>query len=385
MRRINVLHIIEQLPLTGGAENLLWVLARNIDRSKFNLIFCCLKGKGYIAHRLNEEGFKILYLGNYRLRHFYKKIIDIIRLIKTKKVDIIHTHLILANKWGRMLAILSPHTKICKTEHATYLEFWKNGKLKNRTSYLILDKLLDRFTNRIIYVSRAQREIVNNGKYNSLKHVMIYNAFNEERFSIKKTKASIRDFYGYSNNDIVIGTVGRLVFSKGHEDIFTAVNGIKKDYPEIKIMVIGHGTEKSKLMHLSDKFGLDTLFLSDRYDVPELMKAMDIYVQPSFHEAFGITIAEAMFSGLPVIASNVGGIPEVVKDGETGILVPPQDPKALSEAIITLIQNPEMARTMGEKGREVAASKFSGERYARDMENLYASLINEKVKNNARH
>ena len=86
-------------------------------------------------------------------QNFYKKIIDIIRLIKTKKVDIIHTHLILANKWGRMLAILSPYPKVCKTEHATYLEFWKNRKLKKRTSYLILDKLLDRFTNRIIYVT----------------------------------------------------------------------------------------------------------------------------------------------------------------------------------------------------------------------------------------
>ena len=82
-----------------------------------------------------------------------------------------------------------------------------------------------------------------------------------------------------------------------------------------------------------------------------------------------------MYSGLPVIATNVGGIPEVVKDGETGFLVPPRDSKALSEAILTLIDNPEMAKSMGEKGRTVAASKFTGERYARDMEKLYASLM----------
>ena len=88
-----------------------------------------------------------------------------------------------------------------------------------------------------------------------------------------------------------------------------------------------------------------------------------------------------MFSGLPVIASNVGGIPEVVKEGETGILVPPRDSKALSKAITTLIENPEMAKSMGEKGRVVAKSKFTGKRYALDMEKLYVSLINKKVRN----
>jgi len=375
MHKINVLHIIEQLPIGGGAENLLWVLARNIDRNKFNLVFCCLKVEGYIAHRLKEEGFKVVCFGNYRLRHFYKKIIDIIRLIRIEQVDIVHTHLLMANIWGRIFGLLSKQPKICKSEHATYLEFWKNGILKNRTSYLILDKLLDRFTDRIIYVSKVQRDIVNNGKYNPLKHVVIYNAFDKEHYSTEKTKENIRDFYGFSDKDIVIGTVGRLVSSKGHENLFKAVNGNKKDYSGIKIMVIGQGPEKSKLRELAHKFGLDTLFLSDRYDVPELMKAMDIYVQPSFHEAFGITIAEAMYSGLPVIATNVGGIPEVVKDDETGILVPPRDSKALSEAILTLIDNPEMAKSMGEKGREVAACKFTGERYARDMEKLYTSLI----------
>ena len=375
MRKINVLHIIEQLPLGGGAENLLWTLGRNINRNNYNLIFCCLKTGGYIAGKLQDEGFRVVCFENYRMRHFYKKMIDMIRFIKREKIDIVHTHLLFANKWGRIVAILSNHPKIFKTEHATFLKFWKNGILKNRTYYLMLDKLLDRFTDRIIYVSRAQREIVNNSKYNPLKHVVIYNAFDKERFSTEKTKESIRDFYGFSDNDIVIGTVGRLVHSKGHEYLFRAIHWISKEYSSIKVMVIGHGPEKSRLKELTHTLKLDTLFLSDRDDIPELMKAMDIYVQPSFHEAFGITIAEAMYSGLPVIATNVGGIPEVVKDDETGILVPPRDSKALSEAILTLIDNPEMAKSMGEKGREVAACKFTGERYARDMEKLYTSLI----------
>ena len=375
MRKINILHIIEQLPLGGGAENLLWTLGRNISRNKFNLIFCCLNNDGYIVDRLKDKGFKVVFFGHYRLRHFHKKIIDVMRLIRTEKVDIVHTHLLLANKWGRMFALLSNQPKICKSEHATFLEFWKNGTTRSRRLYLILDDILDRFTDCIICVSNAQREIMTGRKSNPDKYVVIHNAFDEKRFLINNDKTSIRNTYGFSDQDIVIGTVGRLFFSKGHNIFLKAVKEISETYLEIKVLIIGNGPEEAKLKKLAETLGLEVLFLSNRDDVPQLMRAMDIYVQSSFHEAFGITIAEAMFSGLPVVATNVGGIPEVVKDGETGILVPPRDSKALSKAITTLIENPEMAKSMGEKGRAVAASKFTGERYARDMEKLYASLM----------
>jgi len=113
----------------------------------------------------------------------------------------------------------------------------------------------------------------------------------------------------------------------------------------------------------------------DRWDVPQLLKAMDIYVQPSIKESFGIGIVEAMYSGLPVVATKTGGIPEVVQGEGTGILVPPRNSEALSEALLNLIGNPEMANRMGERGRKIAASKFSGRRYAKEMEKLYVSLL----------
>jgi len=371
---INVLHVIEQLPF-GGAENLLWTLGRNINRNNYNLIFCCLKTGGYIADKLQDEGFKVVCFGNYRLRHFFKKTIDIIKLIRTEQVDIVHTHLLMANKWGRIIALLSKHPKICKSVHDGYLEFRKKGILNNRTSYLILDKLLDRFTDRIVFVSNAQKEIITRGKNNINKHVVIHNAFDEKRFLINNTRAIVRNTLGFLDQDVVIGSVGRLVFIKGYNYLLKAVKEISETHLEIKVLIIGNGREKTKIKKLADTLGLEVLFLSDRDDVPELMMAMDIYVQPSIHEPFGITIAEAMYSGLPVIATNVGGIPEVVKDGVTGILVPPMDSKALSEAILYLIKNLTLAKSMGEKGQDVAVSKFTGERYARDMEKLYTSLI----------
>ncbi|MBI3596517.1 MAG: glycosyltransferase [Nitrospirae bacterium] len=363
-RKINVLHVIERLPLDGGAENLLLVLAKNIDRSKFNLIFCCFIDGGYVAERLVDEGFKVVCLGNHRKRYFYKKIIELVRLMKADKIDIVHTHLILANMWGAVGAYMSKVPVICKTEHGIMTDLRTN-----------CNRILDKFYSRIIYVSKSQREIFKGETYDPLKHVVIYNAFNEDHFAINKPRENIRSLYGFSNDDIVVGIVGRLVLQKGHDYLFIACKEIKNIYRGIKMLIVGSGSEEIRLKELARVFGLDALFLSGRNDIPELMRSMDIYVQPSLEEPFGIAIVEAMYSGLPVIATGVGGIPEIIKDGETGILVPPQDSKALANALLSLIENPGLARTMGERGREVAASRFSGRRYAMDMERLYSSLV----------
>ena len=370
-RKINILHMIEELPF-GGAENLLLTLARNIDRSRFNLIFCCLVKGGDIADKLMNEGFKVICLGSYRMRYIYKKIRDIRRLIKAERIDIVQTHLISANLLGRMSALMSGAI-ICKTEHAILPDLWRDPTFKNK-AYLITDKLLNRFTDCIIYVSEAQREIIQSDGHKLPKHIVIYNGFDEKHFTISKTRESIRKFYRFSENDIIIGIVGRLVQQKGHKYLFEAVKKVEEKYSGIKLLVVGNGPEESQLKELARSLGLEAVFLSGRYDIPELMKSMDIYVQSSRSESFGISILEAMFSGLPVVATNRGGIPELVRDGETGILLPSQNPELISEAIIRLIENRRLAKSMGVRGRGVATSQFSGQRFARDMENLYASL-----------
>ena len=376
-RRINVLHIIERLPL-GGAENLLWVLARNIDRKRFNLSFCCLRDGGYVADRLRDEGFKVVCLQNRRMRHLYKKVLDIIRLIRADDVDIVQTHLIEANLLGRVGAWLAHAPRICKTEHAILRDIWRSGTLRER-AYLLSDRVLDGFSDRIIYVSEAVRRLVNEGRRsNPLKHVVIHNAFDEKHFTTNKTRDGVRGLYGFSEKDIVVGIVGRLVPHKGHDHLFEAVKEVRKRHEGIKILIVGSGPEKARLEKSAGISGLVAVFLSDRDDVPELMKAMDIYVQPSLREPFGIAVIEAMFSGLPVIGTDAGGIPEIIEGGKTGILVPPADPDALADALLTLIENPSLSESMAERGREAAASRFNGRRYAREMERLYASLVDAR-------
>jgi glycosyltransferase involved in cell wall biosynthesis len=214
-RKINVLHVIEALPF-GGAENLLLTLARNIDRSRFNLVFCCLVKGGAVADRLTAEGFEVVCLESYRMRYLYRKIVDIRRLIREEKIDIVQTHLISANLLGRVSALMSG-VKICKTEHAILSDLWKELTLTNR-AYLIADKLLDRFTDCIIYVSEAQRRLIESGGGKFPKHIVIHNGFDERHFTVRRTRESIRKAHGFSAREIVIGIVGRLVQHKGHRN-----------------------------------------------------------------------------------------------------------------------------------------------------------------------
>lgn len=362
-KKINVLHVIEQLPVGGGAESLLLTLATNINRNRFNLVFCCLNEGGEIADKLRGEGFRVQCLQNYRIRHFYRKIRDIVELAREEQIDIVHTHLILAITWSLVAALISRVPVLCRTEHGILTD------KKTRRN-----QMLDLFFDCVIYVSESQRRDFKGEHYDPSTNVVVLNAFDEKRFQLSESRGAIRASYGYSVNDIVIGSIGRLQNIKGQEYLFRAAEDLAKRCSSIKILLVGSGPDETRLKDLARSLRLNVLFLSNRYDIPELMRAMDIYVQPSLEESFGISIAEAMYTGLPVVASKVGGIPEVISEGETGILVPPGDSKALKDALLKLVEDPGLAKSMGEKGKQLAASRFGGERYARDMERLYSSL-----------
>lgn len=374
MRKINLLHIIGQLPL-GGAENLLLTLARNIDRDKFNLIIVCLNDEGYIAERIKEEGFNVICMGQSRNTH--EKLFRLMKLIKFEKIDIVHTHLYQADFWGRLISFFMK-VIVCRTEHGN-IDSFKNKPFYCRASeYLGINKILDNISHAVIYISEAQKKDFSKIR-NTNGRPIVYNAFDERGFFESKNKEYVRAYEGFSPNDILIGAVSRLTVHKGHEFLFRAMKEVTKKQKHIcaKLLVIGSGDEEHNLKELAYKLNLEKniLFFGVRKNIPDLMKAMDIFVHPSLFEPFGITIVEAMYSGLPVVATNVGGIPEIVKDGETGLLVSPRDYGALADALLRLIEDPAMARSMGENGRAEALLRFSGRRYAGDLERLYFSLI----------
>jgi glycosyltransferase involved in cell wall biosynthesis len=178
---------------------------------------------------------------------------------------------------------------------------------------------------------------------------------------------------------LVIGTVSHLSREKGMRYLIEAAALIPEANKRLKVVIVGEGACLQELMELARERGLENItFTGFRSDIPELMKSFDIFVLPSLSEGLSSSILEAMASSLPVIASNVGGIPELVRDGENGLLVAPADPAALAEAIRRLAQDPEDSLRMGRQGRKQVEDRFAMEHKILKTEELCRSLLSSR-------
>jgi len=175
----------------------------------------------------------------------------------------------------------------------------------------------------------------------------------------------------------VIGTVGRLVPQKGHRYLIDAMPMILKAVPKARLLIVGRGGLQAQLEEQVSGLALSrhVRLAGRRRDIPRLLAAMDVFAFPSLWEGFGIALLEAMTMELPVVASDVDGIPEVVQDRITGILVPPRSSVPLAEALIALLNRQALARAMGKRGKERVLAHFTIDQYWRKLDELYQSLL----------
>jgi glycosyltransferase involved in cell wall biosynthesis len=195
-------------------------------------------------------------------------------------------------------------------------------------------------------------------------------------------KEEVRKKFHIDSEDIVIGTVGRLSPEKGYEHLISAIRDVAIEYPRIKVLIVGSGSEEYRL-YLQEKINKlklssNIIFTGFYEDVPQILNCMNIYSLPSLSEGFNRSLLEAMACGLPVVATNVGGNMEVVKDGVNGLLVPSDHPVRLAAAITELLKDREKAKRMGLAGRERVEEKFSIEKNVRRTETIYEEIILKK-------
>ncbi len=196
----------------------------------------------------------------------------------------------------------------------------------------------------------------------------------------KKKSDYLQREFSFAQDDYLVGIVAHLVDHKGHKYLIEAAKILKYKAPNIKIIIVGEGplltelTRQAKDIHVDDM----VFFLGFRADVPKILSSLDLFVLSSHLEGMGSSIMDAMVYSLPVVATNVGGIPEVVVDGKTGLLVPPRQPKALAEAILKLYANPSLSLKFGKLGCEVVHQKFSSESMANKILEIYIRLAKGK-------
>ena len=369
MVRRKIVHILPFLDF-GGVQTHRLTIAKYIDRDRDDIRMCCLSGYGAIAKEIEEIGIPVRsFEVNPRIPN-PRAIYRIYKYLRREKPDIVHTAVIEANFHGVLASYLAQVAVIIAEEVGVPADRGKRGRFMNR--------LIVHLSDRIVTKANAVRDyLIEQENIPSTKISVIYNPVDKSLFERYLGDEEPPNFID-RDDAIVIGTVGRLSSEKGHIYLLKAFQLVLKEMENLELIVVGDGTLKEYLVRFSQdgEFYDKVIFTGLRRDVPKLLNAMDIFVLPSLTEGLPNALLEAMCSGLPVVASKVGGVPEVVDDGINGFLVEPKDTEALADAILRVISMDEdTRREMGRKGREKVIAKFSPEMYIEKLTSLYESLL----------
>ncbi|MBI3988696.1 MAG: glycosyltransferase [candidate division NC10 bacterium] len=383
--KVKIAYVIGTLDL-GGAERQLVALAKGLDRSRFLPVIFCLTATGPLITDLAEAGVKTRCFGLRGLKvwrnplRVARALLTFFADLKKEKPEIVHGLLFHAYILGTFAAKIAGVPIVIASRRSL-------GRFKERKwHYLVAERLANRMTDLIIANAEAVKEdVIHQEKVKLSKVRVMYNGIDPSLYDLPPDP-TLRASLGIPEAARVVGIVANLIHYKGHRFFLHACQAIKRKSPEVMFLLIGDGPCREVLEDLARELGLekDVLFLGSRQDVPHLLALMDVVVLPSLEEGFPNAVLEAMAAGKPVVATEVGGVPEVIVHRKTGLLVPPKDPQALADAIIELLDDPQLALEMGRAGRERVTKEFGLDRMIREMEGLYEELIARKLQGKGR-
>jgi glycosyltransferase involved in cell wall biosynthesis len=339
-----------------------------MDQDRFALTVACLYGgDGPIADEIRALGIPVLDLGM-TSKWRWDALWRLYRLLRRKRPTILHTWMFHANIPGRVLGRLAGVPIIISGERTMGME--------SRWRYW-LNRLTAPTTDRVTCVSQQVADfVVSHVGIPQDKVVVIPNGVEVPDVERSPGGRGARTKLGLPIDQVMVGTVARLDPVKRLDMLFQALRSL----PDVYAVIVGDGPERARLMALSDRIELTGRihFPGQQRDVWPWLAAMDVFALSSDWEGMSNALLEAMAVGLPVVATAVGGTPDVVVDGVTGLLVPPRDPSALAKALATLVRDPDLRRKMGQAGRERVLQHFSVERMVERTQNLYDQLLSAK-------
>jgi len=381
-RKYNIVYIIDGLGM-GGAERLMVPLLRNLNRQFFEPRVCVLQVKdgNPAANDIRALGMPVDLISVERLRDM-TAIYRIRKYLKAVKADLVHTQLEFANSLGSFASKLLRLPSVC----TIHIMPSQDMKVKSKIHQEIEALSLRFFCDRIIAVSEEARlfyiEISN---VSPQKVITIYNGIDLTNFiNVDRYEArlEVHKELGIPLDANLLTTVAVLRHLKGIQFMIQALPTVLDATPNVYYLIVGSGSHHDALVEEVDKAGVKerVVFAGLRNDIPRLLAASDIFVLPTLTEALPTVLAEAMAAQLPIVASAVGGVPEMVTDGRNGYLVSPGSPGELSEACITLLTAPEIRTEMGQNGWQIVNEKFNILGQIGQLEKLYLDLISKYAK-----
>ncbi|MGQ9705397.1 MAG: glycosyltransferase family 4 protein [bacterium] len=370
-RKLKVMIVIVDLSI-GGIEGITSDLALNLPSEYFDVHFTSWKGGGPLEEKFKGSNVKLHILNCKGIKKFLSPF-RIYNLLVKERIDILHGH---PGAFARLAGWFAHTPIIISSTHNTYVD--------KKWYQIFLDKLFSNITDRIISVSDAVRDFeLKQIGIRKDKYTTIYNGVDIDRFINAPKKYKARHILGLKRDKIYITSLGRFHEQKGMDIFIRACEIIKGSHPEVGFILAGYGPQENELRSLCEDVGLsDSMkFLIARRDPEVILSASDIFVCASRWGGFEIVLAEAMASGLPIVATNVGPIPEVIVDGKTGYIVRPDCPEEIAERVIMLIENKKLRRELGEMGRRRTVEKFTIRRMADETVKLYFEFAEKKMKN----
>jgi glycosyltransferase involved in cell wall biosynthesis len=386
-KKITIMYLTDTLisppdnPKVGGAEKQLYLLSTSLDSQVFKPIVVQLSPFQSIP--LEEGKVGNLDVFHFPTRRFYdingvRQLRKILLLAKQRKVDIIHTYFEKSEVLGWLIAKLA--------NIPVWITSRRDLGFKRSRIYDRLFAFSSRDCSKCIANCQAiKNQMVNKGSIIKDKVDVIYNGIDFSPYKKTYDDKALRQEIRLKDNVRLVGMVANFYHEiKGHQFLLEAAKIIQKKIPDVEFVLVGDGFLIDQYREKAEKMGLNgkVHFLGKRGDVPAILSILSVSVLCSTSEGLSNTILESMAAGKPVVATRVGGNPELVIDGETGYLIPPADSSALAQAIISLLQNPGKASAMGLSGRAEVERKFTLKTMTERYENLYKSFISASEKGN---
>lgn len=377
MKPISVLHLRDTYEIGGPGKTILETY-RFIDQNRFRLQLGIFLRQGEAqdspfireAKRIGMPVHFITGLHQYDPRMIFR----VNELVKNQRIDIVHTHEVKSDVIAYLASRIQPVPII------TTLHGWIGNNLKGKV-FIALDKRIARYFDRAIAVSRQiEQDLLEAGVPQNKIH-LLHNAIVVENYRRKGLRGVLQEVIGRPVESPVIASVGRLSLEKGHADLIDALALVKKAGHKVSLVLIGDGAERANLVRRIENHGLQgAVHLPGYVQAPQrLLEEVDLMVLPSHTEGLPNVALEALLMEVPVLATRVGGTPEVIIDGETGRLVAPRSPSELADGILEFLASPESWKQMARRGKKMVQTHFDFRARTRKLEVIYEEMLSRSA------
>lgn len=367
LRPIRTLHVETGMHSLGGPAQVVYLMTGLRDRGH-EVVLVCPKGSSVYRHA-TDAGLEVIAVP-LRTDLDLSFVLRLYKIVKRLKPDLVHLH---SRRGADIMGGLA--ARAAKAPTVILSRRIDNPVRHNFVSKLKYGPLCDH----IIAISDGVSNALTEGRVDPSKITRVHSAIDAKRYQVEGVQSSIRSELGIGGKTNIIAIIAQLIDRKGHRFLFQAAPKILEEFPDTVFLVLGEGRLEKELHDLAESLGIrdKVVFAGFRDDIPEILSVVTLLVHPAIMEGLGVSILQAMSAGVPVIATNVGGIPEAVRHDVSGILIPPRDSDAISSAVKRLLSSPDLRASMGTASRRIVESEFSVDGMVEGVLTVYRSILKQ--------